>query len=77
MIMSDASTTEPVVKPTNIHATGTKPTAAAEQIETKNIHATGSPADRIITKNIHATTEPADEGAVSTENIHATTEPAN
>ncbi|WP_031072956.1 hypothetical protein [Streptomyces sp. NRRL S-118] len=73
--MSDASNTEPVVKPTNIHATGTRPTAAAEQIETKNIHATGSPADRIITKNIHATTEPADEGDVSTENIHATSEP--
>ncbi|GGT36064.1 hypothetical protein [Streptomyces purpureus] len=68
------------------NATGT----GGEQIQTKNIHATGSPAtdavaEKIGIKNIHATgTNPAPAptapeagtGDASTDNIHATTEPA-
>ncbi|MCS0635886.1 hypothetical protein NX801_09445 [Streptomyces sp. LP05-1] len=49
---------QPVAEPGNIHATGTETVAAADGIEIKNIHATGSPAERLITRNGPAATEP-------------------
>ncbi|MGW8764698.1 hypothetical protein ACWGN5_19540 [Streptomyces sp. NPDC055815] len=63
--MSDINATDPVIKPENLHVTGTE----TEQIGTKNLHVTSEPADAIADKVLG-------DGA-STDNLHVTTEPAN
>ncbi|MFE6765332.1 hypothetical protein [Streptomyces sp. NPDC057689] len=50
--MGEPKKTEPVIKPTDIHATGAEETVNP----LKDIHATGEPAT---TDDIHATSEPA------------------
>lgn len=49
----DEKKKEPVIKPTDIHATGT---ADSGEVTIKDIHATGGEAS---TDDIHATSEPA------------------
>ncbi|QGZ49470.1 hypothetical protein GPZ77_14775 [Streptomyces sp. QHH-9511] len=73
--MGDIDSNEPVIKPTNLHATG-----GGEEITTKNLHATSEPAvdaitEKITTQNLHATGTPVNADA-STDNLHATSEPA-
>ncbi|MFI0988750.1 hypothetical protein [Streptomyces exfoliatus] len=67
--MGDIDANDPIVKPNNLHATGTE----SEQIGTKNLHATSEPADAIADKIL--TQNPAGTTA-STDNLHATSEPA-
>ncbi|MDT9692636.1 hypothetical protein Q5762_30760 [Streptomyces sp. P9(2023)] len=73
--MGDIDKNEPVMKPTNLHATG-----GGEEMTTKNLHATSEPAadaiaEKITTKNLHATGTPLTADA-TTDNLHATSEPA-
>ncbi|MYV65217.1 hypothetical protein GT043_04480 [Streptomyces sp. SID2131] len=63
--MADIEANDPIVKPENLHATGTE----TEQIGTKNLHATSEPANAIADKIVG-------EGAPK-KNLHATSEPAN
>ncbi|MEV6245719.1 hypothetical protein AB0M38_05865 [Streptomyces sp. NPDC051742] len=62
--MGDIDATDPIIKPENLHVTGTE----TDQIGTKNLHVTTEPADAIADKVLG--------GGASTENLHVTTEPA-
>ncbi|MFE7581173.1 hypothetical protein ACFU5Y_06360 [Streptomyces gardneri] len=64
--MSDTNATDPIVKPQDLHATGT-----GEQITTKDLHATSEPANAIADKVLH----PEQDPAIVTKDLHATSEP--
>ncbi|MFD3665308.1 hypothetical protein ACFWVF_32725 [Streptomyces sp. NPDC058659] len=66
--MGDIDATDPIVKPQDLHATGT----GGEQIVTKDLHATSEPANAIADKIL----TPKQPPVATTDDLHATSEPA-